>query len=88
MLTSLCANKLGLFIRGSEILQNDSDSRLESLIVTRVDSNHSVKNVTRVETSHHLSQRDSSRVRVTKNRVESLTRVTLSLPFCKQSTCT
>jgi len=43
--------------------------------------------VTRVESSHHLSQRDSSRVKVTKNRgstqVESLTQVTLSL-LCAQ----
>ena len=48
-----------------------------------LESSHSVKNVTRVESGHHLSQCDSSRVRVTKNRdssrVESLTRVTLSL---------
>ena len=38
-----------------------------------------------LESSHHFSQRDSSRVRVTRNRdsswVESLTRVTLSLPL-------
>ena len=41
---------------------NDSESSLESLIVTRGELSHSVKNVTRVESSHHLSQRDSSRV--------------------------
>ena len=38
-----------------------------------------------LESSHHLSQCDSSRVRVTKNRdssrFESMTRVTLSLPI-------
>jgi len=57
--------------------------------VTRVESSLSVKNVTRVELSHRFSQRDSSRV--TKNRdsirVESLTRVTLSLACgqCNQS---
>jgi len=53
--------------------KNDSDSSLESLTVTRVESSHSV----------NFSQRDSSWVRVTKNRdsrrVESLTRVSLSL---------
>jgi len=36
-----------------------------------LESSHSVKNVTRVELNHHLSQRDSSRVRVTKNRESS-----------------
>ena len=50
---------------------NDSESSLESLIVTRGELSHSVKNVTRVESSHHLSQRDSSRIRVTKNRDSS-----------------
>jgi len=49
--------------------KNDSDSSLESLTVTRVES--------------FCEKRDSSRVRVTTNhdstRVESLTRVTLSL---------
>jgi len=40
--------------------KNDSDSSLESLIVTQVESSHSVKNVTRGESSNHLSQRDSS----------------------------
>jgi len=44
----------------------------------------SVKNVTRVESSHHFSQRESSRVRVTKKsstvtRVDSMSRVKLSL---------
>jgi len=34
----LYANKLGLSIRDSEILKNDSDSSLESLIMTRVES--------------------------------------------------
>ena len=51
--------------------KNDSDSSLESLIVTRVESNDSVKNVTRVESSHHLFQHDLSRVRVNKNRDSS-----------------
>jgi len=36
-----------------------------------LDSSHSVKNVTRVESRHHFSQRDSSRIRVTKNRHSS-----------------
>jgi len=35
------------------------------------DSSHSVWNVTRVKSSHHFSQYDSSRVRVTKNRDSS-----------------
>jgi len=64
--------------------KTDSDANLESLTVTRVPSTHSVKNVTRVVLSYLISQRDSSRVRVTKivTRVESLTRVTLSLILC------
>jgi len=37
----------------------------------RLESSHFVKNVTRVESSHHLSQRNSSRVKVTKNRDSS-----------------
>ena len=51
--------------------------------MTRVESSHLIKNVTRVESSQETAERDSSRVRVTKNRdssrVESLTRVTTSL---------
>jgi len=51
--------------------------------LNRVESSHSVKNLTRAESSHHFFQRDSSQVWVTKksasSRVESLTRVTLSL---------
>ena len=46
------------------------DQRLRDfakMTLTRV-SSHYVKNMTRVESSHHLSLRDSSRVRVTKNR--------------------
>jgi len=35
--------------------KNDSDSILESLTVTRVESSHSVKNMTRIESSHHFS---------------------------------
>ena len=45
------------------------------MTLTRVSSHclwlelsHSVKNVTRLESSNHFSQRDSSRVQVTKNR--------------------
>jgi len=57
--------------------------------VTRVESSLSVKNVTRVELSHRFSQRDSSRVNKNRDsiRVESLTRVTLSLACgqCNQS---
>jgi len=48
-----------------------------------------IKNVTRVESSQETAERDSNRVRVTKNRdssrVESLTRVTTSLPYDDQS---
>ena len=51
--------------------KNNSDSSLESLIVARVKSSHSVKNLTRVDLSRHRSQSDSSRVRVTKNRDSS-----------------
>jgi len=51
--------------------KNDSDPSLESLIVTRVESTHSVKIVTRFEWRHLFFQRDSSRVRVTKNRDSS-----------------
>ena len=49
--------------------------------MTRVESSHLIKNVTRVESSQETTERDSSRVRVTKivTRVESLTRVTTSL---------
>jgi len=49
----------------------DSDSSLVLLTVARVESSHSVKNVTRFESCHHFSQRDSDRVRVTKNRDSS-----------------
>ena len=59
--------------------KNYSDSSLESLIVTRVESGHSVKNVTRVESSHRLSQRDSIGVRVTKNCDSSQSRVIYSI---------
>jgi len=51
------------------------------LTVTRVDSSHSVKNVTRVESSHHFFQRDSSRVRVTKNRDSSHAITALSYAY-------
>ena len=43
--------------------------------MTRVESSHLIKNVTRVESSQETAERDSSRVRVTKirdsSRVES-----------------
>jgi len=55
--------------RTQRFCKNDSDSSLESSTVTRV--KHSVKNVTRLESSHHFSHRDSSRVQVTKNRDSS-----------------
>jgi len=71
MIISLYANKLGLSIRGSEILQKWLWLESRVIIVTRVKSSHSVKNVTRVESSHHLSQRDLSRVRVIIKRDSS-----------------
>jgi len=58
--------------------KTDSDANLQSLTVTRVPSTHSAKNVTRVVLSYLISQRDSSRVRVTK----IVTRVTLLLILC------
>jgi len=80
LLISLRANEPGLPIRNSEILQNDSDSSVES--------SHSVKkrassrvtiflNVTRVES-------ESPKI---VTRVDSLTRVTLSLMFCRRWKC-
>jgi len=52
--------------------------------MTRVESSNLIKNVSRVESSQETAESDSSRVRVTKirdsSRVESLTRVTTSLP--------
>jgi len=39
--------------------------------MTRVESSHLIKNVTRVESSQETAERDSSRVRVTKNRDSS-----------------
>jgi len=47
--------------------KNDSDSSHWLWL----ESSHSVKNVTRAESSHYCIQRDSSRVRVTKNRDSS-----------------
>ena len=61
IIISLYANKLSLLIRSSEILQK----------WLWLESSLSVKNVTRVASSHHLSQRDSSLVRVTKNHDSS-----------------
>jgi len=58
MIISLYANKLGLSIRGSEILQKWL--WLESIRV--------ILWKTWLESSPYLSQRDSSRFRVTKNR--------------------
>jgi len=52
-LISLCAEKLGLSIRYVEILQIVSDSSLESLIGTRVESFGNRLNVTRFESSHY-----------------------------------
>jgi len=81
MIVSLYANKLGLLNRGSEILQKwlwlesrviDCDSSRVNLWKTWLDSSHFVKNVTRVESESPKSWLESS-------RVESLTRVTLSL---------
>jgi len=48
IIISLHTNKLGLSIRGSEILQKWLWLK-SRVIVTRVESGHSVKNVTRVE---------------------------------------
>jgi len=74
----LCVQTNWVCSSGTQRLcKNDSDSSLKSLTVTWVESSHSVKNVTRVESSHHFFQRDSS-------RVESSTRVTLSLHFRDQ----
>ena len=66
---------------------DDPDSSLESLTVTRFES-FCKKNGTRADSSHHFSHRHSTRVRVTINRdasrLESLTRVTLSLVQCRK----
>jgi len=62
--------------------------RIGNTTLTRVpshwlwlESSHSVKNVTRVDSSHHFSQRGSSRLELPKivTRVEPLTWITLSL---------
>jgi len=68
MIISLYANKLGLSITGSEILQKWFC--FESRFID-CDSSRVILWKTRLESSHHLSQRDSSRVRVTKNRDSS-----------------
>ena len=62
--------------------------RIGNTALTRVpshwlwlESSHSVKNVTRVDSSHHFDQRDSSRLELPNivTRLESLTWITLSL---------
>jgi len=65
MIISLYADKLGLSIRGSEILQKWLS--LESRVID-CDSSRVILWKTWLESSHHVSQRDSSRVRLTKNR--------------------
>ena len=86
-LISLCANQKSLSASVWRFYKNDSDSSHESFNMTRVESSHLIKNVTRVESSQETAERDSIRVRITKNRdssrFESLTRVTTSLPFAK-----
>jgi len=47
--------------------------------MTRVESSHSVKNVTRVESSHHFFQRDSSRVTLSLVVSSTLSIVDLAL---------
>jgi len=82
MLSSLRTHEVGLSIRNSKILWK------WLWLFSRVidcDSSRVILWKTWLETSQHFSQRDSSRVRVTKNRdssrVESLTRVPLSLLY-------
>jgi len=65
MLISLCANKLDLSISNSEILQKWL--WLESRVID-CDSSRVILWKMWLESSHYFSQRDSSRVRVTKNR--------------------
>jgi len=60
--------------RTQRFCKNDSDSNIESLTVTRVESSHSVKNVTQLESSHHFSQCES-------NIFPSITRVVSESPI-------
>jgi len=62
---SLCANELGLSIRNSETLWKWLC--LSSRVID-YDSGWVILWKTWLESSHHFSQRDSSRVQVTKNR--------------------
>jgi len=73
MLISLCANSCVCPSGAQRFCKNDSDSSYWLWF----ESSHSVKNVARVDSSHHFSQCNSSRVRVIQNR-DSI-RVTLSL---------
>ena len=62
--------------------KNDSDSNLESLTATRVESSHSVENMTRssrVTIFLNVTRVESESPKIV-TRVESLTLVTLSLP--------
>jgi len=83
VLISLCANEV-VFASGTQrFCKNDPDSSLKSLAVTRVDLSHSVKNVTRNESSRvtiflNVTRVESESPKIV-TRVESLTRVTLSL---------
>ena len=64
----LCVQTNWVCLSGTQrFCKNDSDSSHWFWL----ESSHSVKNVTRVESSQQFSQRDSSRVRVTKNRDSS-----------------
>ena len=60
MLISLSAHEVGLSIRNTEFCKNDSDSSLGSLTVTRFESSHSVKKVTRVESPFFSTWLESS----------------------------
>ena len=60
MIISLYANKLGLSIRGSEILQKWLWLQSRLMIVTRVESSDSVKNVSRIESPSFSTWLESS----------------------------
>jgi len=65
-----------------DFAKNDSDSNLESLTATRVESSHSVENTTRssqVTIFLNVTRVESESPKIV-TRVESLTLVTLSLP--------
>jgi len=84
MIISLHANKLGLSIRGSEILQKWL--WLESQVIdydsSRFESFCEKRDSSRVEIWSFSTWLDSSRVTKIVTWVESLTRVTLSLLIC------